>query len=267
MGKRLKTTQNSELSPFRHDFGEKIGAGQDNYVRAFRAPEAGGLVVKISKQKGEDLRSSEQEWRSTLYKKKKYEILKMFLGDFVPDSSFVLGHKTEGRRDPVAVPKSYTIQERVPQVQIGELSADQQRDPRLLRQLYILMRKLKNMYDVIDEVNYITGNDTLDGKLDMGNISKYVRNEYEPGHFDPSQAISNLRNSPNLLIDPASMQLYCIDFDDGEWDDEKEAAKAVLTHIVDTQPEVQGVIQLDPKTIVPPAFARPAINIHERHIA
>lgn len=262
-GKRLKPTMNSTKSPFRYEFGEKIGAGQDNFVREFKGNKAAELVVKISKQKGTSFESHERAMKSTLYKKNKYEILKRFLGDFIPESHFVVGSKSEGQREPVVVPKSYTIQQRVPQFQIGDLTPEQQRDPRLLRQLYVLMRKLQNMYSVISEVNTITGNDSLDGKLDLGDVSKYVREQDQPNSFNPGQAIEKLKNSPNLLINPETMGIYCIDFDDGAWDEEKSSAKAVLEYIADSDPNVQSIIALDPNVIPLP----PITNGSEKSVA
>lgn len=253
MGKRLKSTMNSSKSPFWPEFGDKVGAGQDNYVREFRAQQAAGVVVKISKQKGEALETAERAKESTVYKKKKYEILKRFLGEFVPKTSFVVGTKTEGRREPIAVPKSYTIQDRVPNVKISDLAPAQQIDPRLLRQMFVLVRKLQNLYLALDTANHAAGTDALDGKLDLGGISKFVRNEYDPRNFQAGEVIARFQNSPNLLVDPITMRLYCIDFDDGSWDSEKEAAKGILEHIADTDPDVQAVIALDPNMVSIPS--------------
>jgi hypothetical protein len=253
--KRLKPTANSEMSPFRYAFSEeKLGSGQDNTVRTLRGSEAAAFVIKISKQKGETLPSNEAIFASTLYKKKKYEILKTFLGDFVPNSHFVVGSKTDGLR-PQVVPKSYTVQERVPQYMISDLTSEQRNDPRLLRHMYVLLLKLKNMHTAIDKVNDIVGPeaDALDGKLDLGGISKYARNEFDSKSFDASKVLDELGRSPNLLVDPETMNLYCIDFDDGTWSDQKEAAKGVLDFVSRT-PEVQGVIQL-PMDIEPPRVA------------
>ena len=242
MGKRLKPTVNSARSPFRDNFGEKVGAGQDNIVRAFEAPAAGHLVVKISQQKGEVSPSTERAKTSALYKKKKYEILKMFLGDFIPESAFVIGEKTDGLRDPIAVPKSYTVQKRVPNVKIEELPIEARRDPRLLHQMYMLVLKLQNMYETIDELHDAIGVSELDGKLDLGGISKFAKNEYDPRNFDAGEVVNRFKSSANLLVDPDTMKLYCVDFDDGEWSISKEAAKGVLEHYVLYSPDIQEAI-------------------------
>lgn len=249
MGKRLKPTINSEKSPFNPDFGNKVGAGQDNFVREFKGDKAAKFVVKISKQKGLEHETPERAKASTLYKKKKYEILKLFLGDFIPKSHFIVGKKTEGRREPVTVPKSYTVQERVPNIRIADLPEDKKLDPRLLRQMYVLVRKLQNMYLALNEVNDVVSNTALDGKLDLGGVSKYVENEYNPRDFKAADIITRFQKSPNLLIDPETMRLYCVDFDDGTWDDEKEAAKGVLEHIANNSQEVQSIIAMDPNIL------------------
>src|SRR5687768_13088363 len=103
-GRRYQKTQNSHLSPFRLKFGQRIGAGQDNYVREFGAPISGPefdkskRIVKLANQPSSEIPTKDEIERRALYKKKKYEILKLFLGNYVPDSSFVVGHKTEGQR-------------------------------------------------------------------------------------------------------------------------------------------------------------------------
>ena len=247
MGKRLKPTADSSHSPFGPEAfsSEKLGAGQDNIVRTFTAPELGGLVVKISQQKGEGIGTSQEAFESTLYKKKKYEILKSFLGDYIPESHFLVGSKLEGRRDPQLVPKSYTVQQRVPNFRLDQLTPEQRHDPALLRQMYVLLRKLNNMYRAIDKVNEITGNSALDGKLDLGGISKVARMPQGPG-FDAARVVEDFQSSPNLLVDPDTLRLYCIDFDDGVWNDEKEAAKGVLEHLISSDMEIKGVIMMDP---------------------
>lgn len=244
-GKRLKPTDNSQLSPFRYDFGPVVGNGKDNTVRAFLGDTASRWVVKISKQKGEKEPTADIAFASTLYKKKKYEILKTFLGDFVPDSFFVVGHKTDGIRNPRPVPRSYTVQRQVPDVKLNELTPEQQRDPRLLRQMYVLLLKLRNMHEAIDEVNRIMGADDnpLDGKLDLGGISKYAQQKSPTEGFDAAEVVREFGASPNLLVDPEEMRLYCIDFDDGTWTPEKEAAKGVLEHVAAT-PQSRAIIRL-----------------------
>jgi hypothetical protein len=269
----MRESRNNQLSPFRTQFGEQIGIGTSNIVRAVepdsRQPglPAGKLVVKIShRPKGsfpDELRpkpaaaptsrpselsaGNERVFQGTLYKKKKYEILKTFLGDFIPDSSFVLGHKKDGE----IRPKEYTVQQRVPQSTIAELSPEQRRDPRLLRQMFVLLVKLQNMYRVLGQVDQVVHpqepSDSLDAKLDLGGISGYAKEHLDddPNVLNITEIVDGFQNSPNLLVDPESLQLYCVDFDEGTWNDTKEAAKIVAEHLVAEDPQAQAAIAMN----------------------
>ncbi len=232
-------------TPFAPEIGPNIGNGQDNRVYQLvnsaekphlRKPT--GRVLKINNEttpgstrvRLEDDR--EAAWEGVRYKKNKYELMKLFLDDFVPDSSFVLGEVTEGKKKRYA---EYTIQDEVPRVSLSDLSEEQKRDPKLINQVTSLASKLKYMYSVLGEVNARTANGvSLDGKLDLGGVSDYVRAEELDHKFDETDASSiiNSNSSPNLLVNPESMQLYCIDFDQGQWSDGHDEAKKMAETIV-----------------------------------
>lgn len=95
--------------PIRTDLGERIGVGQDNAVYELLQPaEKPHLrvpldwVIKINNdldgkegvKQGNIPRHKnprEAAWRGIQYKRNKYEILKHFLGEYIPNSAFVLG--------------------------------------------------------------------------------------------------------------------------------------------------------------------------------
>ena len=279
----MRETRNSEFSPFRTKFGEQVGIGGNNIVRAAEpenrkpAVEAGKLVIKVSHRPKErlqielkpkpaepgtktahEVRKANKErvlspvneavFQGTLYKKKKYEILKTFLGDFIPDSSFVVGHKKDG---PVR-PKEYTIQDRIPQYAIADLTPEQRRDPRLLRQMYVLLIKLQNMYRVLGQVDQIVHpsdpGEGLDAKLDLGGISDFAYDHLQdnPNSLNIAEVVEGFQKSKNLLVDPGTLQLFCVDFDEGKWSESKEAAKIVAEHIIAEDPHVQEIIAMSP---------------------
>jgi hypothetical protein len=231
--------------PFWPEIGNIVGSGQDNRVFQLvghaekphlRVPV--GMVLKINHQtphinfaRHPDER--EAAWRGLKYKKNKYELLKLFLGDFVPDTAFVLGKVHEGHSERYA---EYTVQQEVPRISLSNLTQEQQENPILISQITELMSRLQYMYDVLGEANARSDHSaSLDGALNLGGVSTLVRSEGLDYRFttDDAKSIINENSSPNLLIDPATMQLYCIDFGQGQWTDSMDKTKTMVERIVD----------------------------------
>ncbi len=242
--------------PFNAELGPKLGSGQDNVVFRLTKPsdkpqlgQPTGQVLKINHASVAEHRMRYADERKAamsglLYKKNKYEILKHFLGDFVPNTSFVLGEVVEGHTKRYA---EYTIQEEVPRVSLSGLSEEQRRSPVLFGQVVDLMNRLRYMYSVLGEANARTGQGvTLDGKLDLGGVSNYVQVESIDHEFDDkdAQAVIDENSSPNLLVNPETMQLYCIDFDQGQWLPGMDEAKALVFEIANRRNTVRDVGQL-----------------------
>lgn len=231
--------------PFAAELGPRMGSGQDNAVYRLVKPaekphlrQPTGLVLKINHKTVKEHRvrladDREAAMSGLRYKKNKYEILKRFLGDFVPNSSFVLGEVVEGRNRRYA---EYTVQEEVPRRSLSDLSEEQRHDPYLAQQVSELMNRLKHMYAVLGEVNARTSQGvTLDGKLDLGGVSDHVRAEdidHVFGEKDAQKVIDE-NSSPNLLVNPDTLQLYCIDFDQGQWLSGMDEAKQMVFEIAD----------------------------------
>lgn len=226
--------------PFRTELGPRVGNGQDNAVFRMVHPAtkphlrpASGQVLKVNHKtpninhvRDPDNRTA--AWAGVQYKKNKYEILKLFLGDFVPRTSFVLGKVTEGSAERYA---EYTIQDEVPRVSLGDLTEEQKRSPILKQQVVKLMGRLGMMYQTLGEANARTSSAVnLDGKMDLGGVSDYVRADSLDRSFVDTDAefIINQNNSPNLLVDPSTMSLYCIDFDQGQWKPGMDEAKNLV---------------------------------------
>lgn len=148
-------------------------------------------------------------------------MLNFFLRDFIPESSFVLGNKLDGKKVKL---KEYTVQTRVPNVTIASLSDEQKVDPRLLQNIHLLVQKLREMYKVVKQVNDSIEEGKLDVRLDLGGLSKSVAKLIEKNQdFDLNSVNKDFMDSPNLLVDPESMKLSLVDFDVGEWSEAKEA--------------------------------------------
>ena len=50
-------------------------------------------------------------------------------------------------------------------------------------------------------------------------------------------------NSPNLLVDPETMKLSCIDFGSGEWAAEKEATLTLVKALAESDKELMELLQ------------------------
>lgn len=243
-----KRSTKPKLPPLTKVAGEYVDSGQDNTVYRLAEPSdvphlraPTGYVVKINhplKEGAKIIRRRDTDERQAAelgvqYKKNKYEILKRFLGKYIPDSYFLLGDVQEysGLR-----PAEYTIQKEVPRFSLNDLTEDQKADPRLIANVKDLMGRMKYMYGVIGQTNARMAHDiNLDAKLDLGGISDYVRAETIDHVFDGNDArhIIDSNTSPNLLVDPDTMDLYCVDFDQGQWLEGMDEAKAVAFEIAD----------------------------------
>lgn len=227
-------------SPFAYSFGASVGRGKDNIVVGLNGDKE--HVVKWNHDPLEQVSSQEHQKR-LLYKKRKYEMLKFFLGKFIPDSYFVLGNKKDGKRRKV---KEYTVQQRVPNMNITSLDPDKRTDPKLQHNIDVLVLKLQNLYRALAEVNKHSAAQ-LDAKLDLGGLSNLAdthKDDEQPFHIDTSGDYSFLK-SPNLLVDPKTLDLFCVDFDQGEWTSEMETAWNALMTLAKSRENIMKIIQLD----------------------
>lgn len=232
---------------FAAETGTRAGRGKDNLVHNLTLPpqaealiESGKWVVKVSHQaKGAE---EKRDWSApptaaaisgTLYKRNKYDILKHFLGANIPDSLFLVSTvEDQGRVRPAEI----TLQQKVPDFTLDKLTPNQKKNPLLHTNMLQLLTKLQYMYSVVGEANSRTSQAaTLDTKLDLGQVSSFVRGESLDHQFDlkdSKKAVSKI-SSPNLLVDPETFNLYCIDFDQGDWGPGMDEAKELVFEIDD----------------------------------
>jgi len=229
-------SRRGEIShPFAGKFGNAVGRGQDSVavplVPDRNLPDEIRTTDRIIKWNHDDGSENDKEvaMAGLLYRKKKYEIAKFFLGDFVPESAFVLGTKNDGGKIKI---KGYTVQDRVPQFSLNDLSDEQKNDPVLHQNLILLALKLQRMLRAIEEVNEEVEEDAkIDARLDLGGLSELAMNL----PLDPDQVFdTKIAASPNLLVNPETMQLYCIDFGSGRWSEKKEATLRKLIATTET---------------------------------
>ncbi len=259
--RRMSKHMSSERSPFHIPYGESIGSGKDNRVvtllypgvgdrvfpkeRASKLPKhIGEQVVKLSNEnpRGNYL-TSEAALDDAKYKKAKYEMIRKFLGDFVPKSSFLVGERVDsmGKR----IVKSMTVQERVPQLTLADLTKEERNSDGLRGQMYTLVSRLQVMHRVLDRASGIVesngGEFIVEDSLDLGPLSNYVRQHVDDNAdtFNYKEIINGFKASPNLLVDPVTMQLSCVDFGSGQWSEDMGLQMGVINDIVEHDPGLQ----------------------------
>jgi hypothetical protein len=135
------------------------------------------------------------------------------------------------------VVKPLTVQDRVPQVTLQQLPKEVRNSDELRGEMYGLARRLQTMHKVLNRARTIverTGDAfVVDAALDLGPFSDYVKDhtEEDPAGFNYAQMINGYKDSPNLLVDPDTLQLSCIDFGSGQWSGELGAQMAVVYDI------------------------------------
>lgn len=229
-----------EYIPFAGRFSDAIGRGSDSVVVGLREDRT--VVVKWNHDPKNRPSSPDYAMALARYLHRKNKMLQEFLGDFIPDTTFVVGNKLDGDRLKY---KAFTLQQRVPQHRICELNPDLLHHPVLLSNLNLLASKLYRLMGIIDEANEIFPDAQLDAKLDLGGISDIAQ---DGEAIDEESLNLNFTRSPNLLVDPETLHLSCIDFDTGRWDcDNERAFRWVMDRLED--PNIQALAQVPQQTL------------------
>ena len=210
-----------EQSVLSHSVSQQfIGAGKDNTVYK---SNKGEYVTKYSARK----ESGNPE--TVEYLRKKYQILKKYMGDYIPDSKFIFGEI----RTPMVKNKidqrilnngdvrevAITIQRKVQGRDFSQMSEKEKQDPRLIASLKKGFGLYWQMKDALLAVTQDLGKDSrvMDVTLELGALSA----EPNSDEFDQEKAIHF--NSPNVMWDEEKQQIYFIDFDMNTWNPDKEA--------------------------------------------
>lgn len=198
-----------------------VGFWKDNRVFWFS-----GSDKFVYKQSSEENASPEQ----LLYLRRKYEILKTYLWDLIPQTRFVLWETNEEARIAKWIPtidkpqmNIITIQRKINGENLKKLPRDVKNQPDFLTLLEKAHRKyilLKMFVRRIAEESWFFP-DTIDVKMDLWPLSDMDR-------FDTQDPISIRKNltSPNIMYDGKS--IYFIDLDFGKWTEEKQKVFDVL---------------------------------------
>lgn len=229
-----------------------IGSGKDNRVGALQSQlGTAEHVLKWNPESrwGGKTEVSDGAVAGAQYLKNKYDILKLFLGDFIPDSHFFVGTKKDFHKEDQT--KIYTIQDRVPNIRLGELSEEQMHNPVLTCNIQDLLTRLSNMYLAMGIAAARTGATSsglsfLDGKLDIGGLS-YISEQYvEKDNLEGVREIletPKILASPNICVDPVSLSVYLVDFDAGSWNDDMATSKNMIQAIAQSHPNIRTVIE------------------------
>lgn len=195
---------------------EMIGHGQDSHV--FISDEHTTDVVKYS------VPSYRVNDRTVEYLKKKYSILQKYLAPFIPTSRFVLGERrvsidtTNLSAQELTRKTAVTLQKRIQGMTFQEMTVEQRMRPEVLNSL----RKAHRLYIALKEflreeaLKLGLSEDTLDVKLDIGHLSKYEL----AGDIDEDLVMKFA--SPNIMYDERKQQIFFIDFDLNDWNQQKE---------------------------------------------
>ncbi|HUS25842.1 MAG TPA: hypothetical protein VMY99_00645 [Nevskiaceae bacterium] len=236
--------------PLHYPLDRKIGAGKDNRVytlgQAETAEAIGPLVVKAGNRANPESRyyDVESAHNDLRFKKEKYHLLRTFLGEYVPQTAFFVG--SQRNPDGETVIKPYSVQQRVPQFMLSDLTPDQRNSDALRSQMYGLALRLRNMHRTLNRARTIVEGqgDTfeVDASLDLGAFSRYIQDhvEEDPKQYNYNYMVAGYKSSPNLLVDPESMNLYCIDFGSGEWTDRLGSQMAVVYDIAAHDPIIRA---------------------------
>lgn len=228
--------------PFSFEFGRGIGQGKDSTVRAelhngTRGQEDPDWVTKYPSGR-KRFKTADEAFLAAQYQKKKYELFRYFLGDFIPESYFIVGPRDvtggQGVRKDMS-PTNYTRQRRVPQTQLSDLTREQFQDPILLANLHELIAGVIFMNRIANRVNdHVPAKDRVDVRLDLGQLSQVMKDRRNLEQMDPHGFGVDVLFTPNVSVDTETMDLYCFDFGSfqqkndkvpGEraWSDGKEA--------------------------------------------
>ena len=235
----------------------RIGAGKDNRVytvgteysrpdlKPHVAEYAGKIVVKAGNypQKGGHF-TAETALADVRYKQEKYRMLHTFLGDLIPKSTFFVGQQRQP--DGSYAIKPYTVQDKVPQVTLHQLPKEVRNSDELRGEMYGLAKRLFTMHRVLDRARAIVERSgdkfVVDGALDLGPFSDYVRDhpEEDPANYQYRHMINGYQDSPNLLVDPETLKLSCVDFGAGQWDGKLASQMALVYDIAATDESVRS---------------------------
>lgn len=214
----LKDVLNKELQSVLQLSGgeEELDSGKDNNV--FVIPNK-RYVTKYST-------SNYQAMPETVeYLQKKYQVLQKYLSPFIPRSRFVLGE----RRVPVELKQAHkttslfrdaavTIQQRIHGKTFQAMTLEEKSRPEVLASLQTAHAQYMDLKRRVANTALALGlpEDTMDVKLDIGHLSKYENVDI----FDPERVREFM--SPNIMYDEQRGQIFFIDFDMNEWNEEKE---------------------------------------------
>ncbi len=184
------------------------------YVYKEGIPEKSETGTGYEKMDGKNLR----------YLQNKYRLLRMYLGEIIPRSAFVLGETSRKRTLVPGLPGTdevrqtvITIQKRIRGKNLQKMTLEEKLDKDFLVQLqkahrqYVLLRIF--VQTIADEMSLPI--DTVDTKMDLGRLSNVDQIDIQN-----TVSMKEMLKSPNIMYD--GERVYFIDLDQGKWNDLKE---------------------------------------------
>lgn len=197
-----------------------IGHGKDSNVFAYPGKHD-KFIYKETAQEGT---LSEAKPENIVYLRRKYALLKKYLGDIIPQTRFVYGEvnhptKIANGVEPVDIPQKsvITLQRRIHGRDLQKIGKEEKANPIFLNALKKAHQKYILLKMFIASISRELGlpENTLDVKMDLGPLSDMDRFDIQ----DPTSIRKHL-TSPNIMWD--GKKISFVDMDTGDWNDTKE---------------------------------------------
>lgn len=203
-----------------------IWHGKDSNVFAY----PGKTKKFIYKETAQEGSLWEAKPENVIYLRRKYDLLKKYLGNTIPQTRFVLGEVNHPTRIAKGIEMVDIPQKSIITLQRRVAGSDLQKMPREAKSAPLFLKKLKKAHQkyillkmFIASISRELGlpEDTLDVKMDLGPLSDMDRFDIQ----DPTSIRKHL-TSPNIMWD--GKQIYFVDMDTGTWNTKKEKLHAYL---------------------------------------
>jgi hypothetical protein len=205
---------------------KKFDSGKDNAVFTFE--DGNGKFSKFVYKEGIPKKSEvgydKMDGDNLRYLQRKYDLLRAYIEEIIPQSAFVLGDTSRKRIPAPGLPEIeenrqtvITIQRRIRGKNLQEMTLEEKLDKDFLVRLqkahrkYILLRIF--IQTIAEEIDLPI--DTLDTKMDLGRLSDVDQIDIQNTVY-----INEMLKSPNIMYD--GEQVYFVDLDQGKWNDTKE---------------------------------------------
>jgi hypothetical protein len=205
---------------------KKFDSGKDNAVFTFE--DGNGKFSEFVYKEGIPTKSEvgydKMDGDNLRYLQRKYDLLRTYIEEIIPQSAFVLGDTSRKRIPVPGLPEIeenrqtvITIQRRIRGKNLQDMTLEEKLDTDFLLRLQKAHRKYMLLRIFIQTIAEEIGLpiDTLDTKMDLGRLSDVDQIDIQNTVY-----INEMLKSPNIMYD--GEQVYFVDLDQGKWNDKKE---------------------------------------------